>query len=405
MRIYFSWYLLAPVILAALYGAVQCRAVAAMGAAHRPARINWLVTALPAAVLTVGWSALGFPLPLFYVLAYLFRAIRLLGRGPVRRKNCFFLNLSYVNTMALHLALIGAAALARGVTMHALLSTGFWRTSSAAAVLAADVAEGLLFLRRAELPAALAAEAGSEEARPFMAFLWFCTGYLLIDSFLCVIELEPLYPPLFLIGSITILMYFIIRFLLHIHALIRGEYLMREHARLSTRLRAARQSAGTLQRIVDRDALTGALSRRNVMERMDALIGEGRPFCLAFLDLDGLKRINDSQGHEGGDRYLAGFAGAMAAGLGPDDLFARVGGDEFVALLRERDPQRAARSMQAIRSALEAGQEGAAFRFSYGVAAFCPGEACDAEALLQAADRAMYRDKAQRRKEGGAGPC
>ncbi len=396
MRPYFSWYLLIPMILSIVYGYTQYRSVAAMGATALWARINLILTALSGFTLVSSWAVWGYPLPVFYILAYLFWAARLAGKTPDHR-SWLVLNLSFTNTMSLHLALIGVGALFTGSSMHTFLADGFWRTMSSVAVLAANIVEDLLFLRRPALPAALAAEAGSIEARPFVAFLWFSTGYLLVDSLLCAVELEPFYPPLFLIGSIVVLMYFVIRFLLHINTIIRDEHLKEEHDRLSVRLEAAQENAGMLKRLVDRDALTGAYSRRHIMGRMTGLIERGEPFSLAFLDLDGLKRLNDNEGHDAGDRYLIGFTQAVEAHLRENELLARVGGDEFLVLMPGCDAAAAAQRMEEIRGLLEAGNRGGTvFRFSYGIAASNSGDGHDAEALLLNADRAMYRDKKHR---------
>lgn len=396
MRPYFSCYLLIPIILSILYGCTQYRSVTAMGGTALWARINLILTALSGFTLVFSWAVWGYPLPVFYILAYLFWAARLAGRTPDHR-SWFVLNLSYTNTMSLHLALIGAGALFTGNSMHTFLADGFWRTMSAVAVLAANIVEDLLFQRRPALPATLAAEAGSIEARPFMAFLWFSTGYLLVDSFLCVVELEPFYPPLFLVGSIAVLMYFVIRFLLHINAIIRDEHLKEEHDRLSLRLEAAQENAGMLKRLVDRDALTGAFSRRHILGHMTGLIECGEPFSLAFLDLDGLKQLNDNEGHDAGDHYLIGFTHAVEAHLRENDLLARVGGDEFLVLMPSCDAAAAAQRIEEIRSLLETQRQGGTiFRFSFGIAASSPGDGHDAQALLQNADRAMYQDKKQR---------
>lgn len=394
MRPYFSYFLLIPMILSMLYGYTQYRSVAAMGATALWARINLILTALSGFTLVSSWSVWGYPLPVFHLLAYLFWAARLAGRTP-DHKSWFVLNLSFTNTMSLHLALIGVGALFTGDSMYTFLADGFWRTMSTVAVLAASIVEDLLFLRRPTLPATLAAEAGSIEARPFTAFLWFCTGYLLVDSFLCAVELEPFYPPLFLIGSIAVLMYFVIRFLLHINTIIRDEHLKEEHDRLSVRLEAAQENAGMLKRLVDRDPLTGAFSRRHIMRQMADLIERGEPFSLAFLDLDGLKRINDDEGHDAGDRYLIGFTQALEACLGKSDPLARVGGDEFLALMPGCNAAVAAQRMEEIRRLLET-RSRTIFRFSYGIAASGPGDGHDAETLLLNADRAMYQDKKRR---------
>ena len=308
------------------------------------------------------------------------------------------LNLSHTNTMSLHLALIGLGTLVTGDAMYVLLADGFWRTMTIAAVFAANVVEDLLFLRQPMLLSTLAAEAASIEARPFMAFLWFSAGYLLLDSFLCVAKLEPFYPPLFLIGSIAVLMYFVIRFLLHINTIIRDEYLKNEHARLSVQLEAAQENADMLKRLMDRDALTGAFSRRHIMERMTCLIERGEPFVLVFLDLDGLKQINDTEGHDAGDRYLIEFTQAMEVRLREKDLLARMGGDEFLVLMLGCDVAVAARRIEYIRGLLETrSQSGTVFRFSYGIAESGVGDGKDPERLLLDADQAMYQDKKKRR--------
>lgn len=124
MQLYYSWYLLLPAALSVLYGYVQSRAAAAMGAPVRRPRIIWPATALSGILLTLSWSIAGFPTPVFYLLVYLVRGARLVGRSRGRRQDWFLLNLSYSNTIAIHLAVIGAAALARGGTMHTLLEIG-----------------------------------------------------------------------------------------------------------------------------------------------------------------------------------------------------------------------------------------------------------------------------------------
>lgn len=126
-------------------------------------------------------------------------------------------------------------------------------------------------------------------------------------------------------------------------------------------------------------------------------MGTGTPFSLAFLDLDGLKAINDRQGHEAGDRYLIRFAAALSASLRGGDVVARVGGDEFVLLLPGCAADSAARRVEALRG-------GAERRFSFGVTTFQPGDNADVGALIREADRAMYRDKqTRRRREEGPG--
>lgn len=402
-----QWFLL-PGILALFYSYTEACAKAVMR--YSPPRLwaGWPLTALAISTVTVVWCVVGFPVPLFYIPAYVLYALSTLASRRTRLKNWFIVNLGFANLMTLHLIMIGMAALIQGNAMRAVLEEPFWRTAGVSAVLLICTVENLYFLRHPSLSAPLVAMAGSEEVGSFMAFLWFCTGYLMVDSAMCVFELEPIYPPLFLIGSCTVLMFTIIRFLLHINALLKNNYLKEEHDRLASRLEAAEESADTLRQLTERDILTGVFSRRYAMERIDAMTKSETPFSLVFLDLDALKKINDTWGHDAGDRYLIRFARILMGHLRSCDLLARVGGDEFIVLMPGCGADDAAQRMREIRSAMEeacgtleeldAGSTG--FRFSFGVTAL-PNSRIDPEALIREADQAMYQDKVQRRGEEG----
>ena len=85
------------------------------------------------------------------------------------------------------------------------------------------------------------------------------------------------------------------------------------------------------------DGLTGALNQASFHERMARAVanarGTDRGFILCYMDLDGFKQVNDRHGHSAGDDILRTFAGAATGAIRDRDLFARIGGDEFVALL------------------------------------------------------------------------
>ncbi|HVA33666.1 MAG TPA: diguanylate cyclase, partial [Candidatus Baltobacteraceae bacterium] len=106
------------------------------------------------------------------------------------------------------------------------------------------------------------------------------------------------------------------------------------------------------------DSLTGAHNRRSFLNNLEAALRDARErhltHGLLFLDLDGFKPINDRYGHEAGDRILVELTNAIAAKLRRVDVLARMGGDEFAALLRgcplERAHQIAADILSAIRN-------------------------------------------------------
>ena len=154
-----------------------------------------------------------------------------------------------------------------------------------------------------------------------------------------------------------------------------------------------------LQREAEHDALTGVLSRRAIMHRLDVALERRQPgelLALCFIDLDGFKPVNDSLGHHEGDRLLMHVAKALAASVRGDDVVGRLGGDEFVvvALLRsERDAGVLAEKLVcAVREASHGLHPRAQVTASVGVA-MVPQHAHNNFELLQRADDAMYSAK------------
>ncbi|NLT56818.1 MAG: EAL domain-containing protein [Actinomycetales bacterium] len=145
-----------------------------------------------------------------------------------------------------------------------------------------------------------------------------------------------------------------------------------------------------LRRLAETDALTGLLNRQAFLGLLDARLRRGGTTVL-FVDLDGFKTVNDTDGHAAGDRLLTEVAGALRTELGPEDLVARLGGDEFAVLPAAPGPDRArtlaGRIVERLGSIPSAHRTGA----SIGIAS---GSRTTAEALLGNADLAMYQAKA-----------
>ena len=146
------------------------------------------------------------------------------------------------------------------------------------------------------------------------------------------------------------------------------------------------------------DSLTGALNRRAFeiaaeRERLRAA-RHGTALSLAYLDVDHFKKANDRLGHHAGDRVLEKVAAAIAQSVRATDLFARMGGDEFVLLLPETDAREAMTVVQRVRVAAAAAAQAAGYpvALSAGIATFrFPPESVDA--MLAAADDLLYKAK------------
>jgi diguanylate cyclase (GGDEF)-like protein len=155
------------------------------------------------------------------------------------------------------------------------------------------------------------------------------------------------------------------------------------------------------------DALTGLPNRRYLREWLGHALAaaqrSGRPLAVAYFDLDGFKSVNDRFGHEAGDRVLQVTAARLRGAARASDFVARLGGDEFVAVLTEVPPwpglssfiERLAEGLA--KAPIPEIADGAVFA-SVGVAVY-PDDGESADALLTAADRAMYAVKERRRAE------
>jgi diguanylate cyclase (GGDEF)-like protein len=153
----------------------------------------------------------------------------------------------------------------------------------------------------------------------------------------------------------------------------------------------------TARREADTDVLTGLLNRRGwdryLQQEEQRFRRFGDAACVVVLDLDHLKIVNDTLGHDAGDRHIRQAAQVLAATARSGDILARLGGDEFgivaVGATIGQAEHLVARMEQALRAAGVSGSFGHA---PYGVVTGFPG-------AWQAADQAMYRQKQQRREQ------
>jgi diguanylate cyclase (GGDEF)-like protein len=148
------------------------------------------------------------------------------------------------------------------------------------------------------------------------------------------------------------------------------------------------------------DPLTGLGNLRHLQRELAQMLEMQKryshPFGLLLMDIDGLKRVNDSQGHQAGDRLLMQVAMALRRSIRSVDVAARIGGDEFCVLAPEQETDAAAQLAERLSSAVT--EEVSApvdppVGLSIGVVS-CPEHGTEPEALIDAADRAMYRAKA-----------
>jgi diguanylate cyclase (GGDEF)-like protein len=159
-----------------------------------------------------------------------------------------------------------------------------------------------------------------------------------------------------------------------------------ENARLYDQTRRLLEET---QRLALTDSLTGIPNRRALQEQLDReLLNSERydtPFAYVILDLDDLKRINDSGGHSLGDLALRRFAQVLKKNARKGDILARYAGDEFVLIMTQSNREQTVKGVERILAALR--RNGLAS--SIGVAMF-PADGTEGQTLFFAADEALY---------------
>ncbi|MCD9108279.1 GGDEF domain-containing protein [Bradyrhizobium japonicum] len=171
---------------------------------------------------------------------------------------------------------------------------------------------------------------------------------------------------------------------------------------LVTTMRAERENSHRAHH----DALTGLLNRAGFVEALGARLGADaeRPFAVMFFDLDNFKPINDTFGHAAGDAVLKAVAGRVRRALPDGAVVARMGGDEFVALVDGLTPDMALEMGHRLISEVAISYElGGEVRASVGASvgiAMSPDHGAEVEELLGVADAALYEAKS-----GGKSRC
>jgi diguanylate cyclase (GGDEF)-like protein len=176
------------------------------------------------------------------------------------------------------------------------------------------------------------------------------------------------------------------------------ESVLRENERIT---RALRESEERLRDQATHDPLTGLYNRHAMDEALQRELVRARanrsPVAVIMADLDRFKSVNDTHGHRAGDEVLRAFGALILQRTRRGDVCCRYGGEEFLLILPGLGEQQAFARAEDLRNALACGSihiEGATLRVtaSFGLAVF-PQHGATAQALIEAADQALYRAK------------
>jgi diguanylate cyclase (GGDEF)-like protein len=183
----------------------------------------------------------------------------------------------------------------------------------------------------------------------------------------------------------------------------RIKRLIEENERLHAALVEMRSRIAELEQLADTDTLTPLPNRRAFLRRLEAVVQytarHNTPAAILYIDLDGLKRINDDHGHQVGDAVLLHLARLLGDNLRATDMVARIGGDEFGLILdhlNEVDATAKAKALADYVSAhpVDIGTARVGLHITVGLAMVRPGE--PVATLLERADAAMYANRHHR---------
>jgi diguanylate cyclase (GGDEF)-like protein len=184
---------------------------------------------------------------------------------------------------------------------------------------------------------------------------------------------------------------------------VRMTSLTEENERLHAALSEMRGRIAELEQLADTDTLTPLPNRRAFMRRLEAVVQyaarHNTPAAVLYIDLDGLKRINDDHGHHVGDAVLLHLARLLTENLRATDMVARIGGDEFGLILdhlNEADAKAKAKALTDYVCAqqIDIGAATIAIRVTIGLAMVRVGESV--AGLIERADAAMYANRHHR---------
>lgn len=177
--------------------------------------------------------------------------------------------------------------------------------------------------------------------------------------------------------------------------------LIEEISLLRGKVARLQERVAQLDQLAHQDSLINLPNRRGFMRELERLIARvdryGISAAMLFVDVDGLKMINDTLGHRAGDEALIQIANLLSKGVRHSDVVARIGGDEFGILLESSDAdaahETAARLIEQI-SSCEVLHDGEALPLSVAIGVGMIDALDTAEAVMERADEAMYRRKA-----------
>lgn len=356
---------------------------------------------LKTGILLMG-AQLHMPLPILYVwllLGYGLTFLKLLRKNKLRF--CFWLAFYAICFIALHLIGLGVLSLAAQDILLEIYRNDITYLVAFLAPLIFMQFLNLLWRQRSVIRKLSLLTKDERRFRQLIYFEGYALVYLFFDSIPILFELPYLMLSIFLTGSCILLLLQFFLFLSHTYTIAEKAHYEAEYHKLEEEREEYIKRKMILHNLAYMDGLTGAFTRRYAMEMLESMQKDQMKVTVAYIDVNGLKRVNDTWGHLQGDQYLKKVANCLNDNLHKSDILARIGGDEFLVVSSNAGCKKMEEMLEkANMELMERDEDGYRPSFSYGVAAGSCERPFVTEELLRESDHRMYEYKT-RYKEGG----
>lgn len=230
----------------------------------------------------------------------------------------------------------------------------------------------------------------------YTRFLFICALYHMLDAILLTMYHAIYINYLLLTSGDILILILMFMFLSYNHIFVKSELMKKEYEESEILVAQQYFQKQSLKQLSEFDPLTSAYNRREICSIMQERMKHNQNFTCVFIDLDGLKRMNDTYGHSFGDLMLKRFADAAIQALDEKGSLARIGGDEFLLVFFNQDVVYVEQCVKQLQITLLSNvDEKEKISFSYGISY---GEK-SVDDYITSADEKMYACKNRKRSE------
>lgn len=230
----------------------------------------------------------------------------------------------------------------------------------------------------------------------YTLFLFICSIYHVLDAVILTLYQTIWINYLLLVSGDILILILMFNFMKYNYVFAKSEDIKREYEESEILMAQQYFEKASLKTLSGQDSLTKACSRREICSYMAKHIENGLPLVCVFIDLDGLKRANDTYGHAFGDLMLKHFSDTCVKAMEGRGVLARIGGDEFLLVFPGGTVSEAEALIRRLqRKLLEPADAKEKISFSYGISY---GET-SVDAYITKADVQMYKEKNRKQRD------